>query len=95
MRSDADGRYQFSTIRPASYPGRNVPQHIHLTILEPNGRYYYIAEIEFEDDPLLPKSRLMAKNPRGGLGVIPLSEENGVYYGKRDIILGLNIPNYE
>jgi protocatechuate 3,4-dioxygenase beta subunit len=32
---------------------------------------------------------------RGGSGIISLKKNaNGVWVGKRDIILGLNIPNY-
>jgi len=33
--TDAAGRYRFETIRPGSYPGRDVPQHIHMHVIEP------------------------------------------------------------
>jgi protocatechuate 3,4-dioxygenase beta subunit len=32
LRTDAAGRYSFTTIRPGSYPGSRVPQHIHYEV---------------------------------------------------------------
>src|SRR4030095_6476746 len=31
----AEGRYEFRTIKPASYPGRKVPAHIHAYLSAP------------------------------------------------------------
>lgn len=36
IRTAADGNYEFRTIRPAAYPGRTEPAHIHLTISAAN-----------------------------------------------------------
>jgi protocatechuate 3,4-dioxygenase beta subunit len=52
LRSDAQGRYSFRTIRPASYPGTRVPQHIHYEVAAP-GHAARIFEIVFEQDPLV------------------------------------------
>lgn len=52
LRSDAAGRYSFRTIRPASYPGTRVPQHIHYEVAAP-GYSTRIFEIVFEQDPLV------------------------------------------
>jgi protocatechuate 3,4-dioxygenase beta subunit len=50
LRTDAQGRYSFTTIRPGSYPGTRVPQHIHYEVsAEGHGRRVF--EIVFEDDP--------------------------------------------
>src|SRR4051812_25257808 len=35
-KSDAQGRFEFTTIRPAAYPGRRIAAHIHLTIDSPS-----------------------------------------------------------
>jgi protocatechuate 3,4-dioxygenase beta subunit len=35
LRSDVAGRYSFRTIRPGSYPGTQVPQHIHYEVAAP------------------------------------------------------------
>jgi protocatechuate 3,4-dioxygenase, beta subunit len=52
LRSDASGRYSFRTIRPGSYPGTRVPQHIHYEVAAP-GHATRIFEIVFEQDPLV------------------------------------------
>lgn len=31
-RTDAHGRFEFRTIRPAPYPGREVPAHVHFQL---------------------------------------------------------------
>ena len=95
VKSDAQGRYEFKTIRPASYPNSNNPQHIHPIIKEPGVSLYWIDEYLFSDDPLLSESEKSNQEKRGGSGIISLKKnEKGVWVGKRDIILGMNIPGY-
>lgn len=89
IKTKADGNYTFYTQKPGSY-GRN-PAHIHPTILEPDGKYYYIAEYLFEGDPNLKNGW----GNRGGPGVVKLKQENGLQVAERDIILGLNVPGYD
>jgi protocatechuate 3,4-dioxygenase beta subunit len=50
MRSDAQGRYEFSTIKPAPYPNNRIPAHIHYVVNAP-GHQERIFEIVFEGDP--------------------------------------------
>ena len=50
LRTDAAGRYSFTTVRPGSYPGTRVPQHIHYEV-EADGHARRVFEIVFEDDP--------------------------------------------
>jgi protocatechuate 3,4-dioxygenase beta subunit len=52
LRTDAEGRYSYRTIRPGSYPGTQVPQHIHYEVTA-EGRGTRIFEIVFEDDPVM------------------------------------------
>ena len=95
MKTDTQGRYRFKTILPASYPNRKAPQHIHPIIKEPGVSLYWIDEYLFEDDPLLTNEERLKQEKRGGGGIISLKKnENGVWVGKRDIILGMNVPNY-
>jgi protocatechuate 3,4-dioxygenase beta subunit len=95
MKTDDQGRYEFKTIRPASYPDSKNPQHIHPIIKEPGLSLYWIDEYLFEDDPLLTKEEKTRAPNHGGSGIIkPIKNSNGVWVGKRDIILGKNIPNY-
>src|SRR5512145_2293937 len=50
MRSNAEGRYEFRTIKPGSYPGSTNPAHIHAYIAGPGYPEYWIDEFLFEDD---------------------------------------------
>ncbi len=95
VKTDAQGRYEFSTIRPASYPNSRNPQHIHPIIKEPGLSRYWIDEFLFEDDPVLTMQDKTRQAKRGGSGIITLSKNAaGVWIGKRDIILGMHVPNY-
>jgi protocatechuate 3,4-dioxygenase, beta subunit len=95
MKTDAQGKYQFSSIRPASYPNSKAPQHIHPIIKEPGVQEYWIDEYLFEDDPNLTAEERNKQEKRGGSGVIKLTKnDEGTWEGKRDIVLGRNIPGY-
>jgi protocatechuate 3,4-dioxygenase beta subunit len=52
MRTDDRGRYEFRTIRPASYPGQRVPAHIHMSV-DAGGGEATVDDIHFRGDPLL------------------------------------------
>ncbi|MDH4069829.1 MAG: intradiol ring-cleavage dioxygenase [Ignavibacteria bacterium] len=95
VKTGKDGRYTFYTLKPGTYPSRNAPAHIHPTILEPDGKYYWITDFYFNDDPLLSGEQRSPRAPRGGtVGVLKLEEENGLLVGYRDIVLGRNVPGY-
>lgn len=88
VKTDAEGRYQFQTIRPASYPGRSSAAHVHMVVKEPDHPEYWIDDVVFEDDPFVtPEYRQRAQN-RGGSGIIGLTRgEGGTWQGTRDIVL--------
>lgn len=95
VKTDNLGRYSISTIRPASYPNRKDPQHIHAIILEPSGKYYWVHDFLFDDDPLLSGEDRNRQQARGGYGVMKVSRDaKGVWQGKRDLVLGLNVSGY-
>jgi len=49
--SDVQGRFEFETIRPAPYPNRDIPGHIHLSFVTSCcGRQS--SEVMFDDDAL-------------------------------------------
>ena len=95
IKTGIDGRYTFYTFRPAAYPDGKEPEHIHITIKEPDKNEYYIDEYVFEDDPRLTKEERNGLENRGGSGIINPIINNGILTIERDIFLGLNIPNYE
>jgi len=96
-KTGADGSYRFETIRPGSYPGTTIAQHVHMHVIEPGRCTYYIASIEFEDDPhLTAADREAQERGRGGSGLVsPTREGGGRWTVRRDIVLGLLVPGYE
>jgi protocatechuate 3,4-dioxygenase beta subunit len=95
VKTGADGRYSFYSFWPAVYPSRDAPAHIHPTILEPDGKYYWINEILFEGDPLIPDRDRAEKNIRGGgRSILAMRKEGDLWIGERNIILGKNVPGY-
>jgi protocatechuate 3,4-dioxygenase beta subunit len=60
LRSDAQGRWSFTTIRPGSYPNSRAPGHIHFEVTA-TGFAAKIFEIVFEGDPLV--TAAMRQNP--------------------------------
>jgi protocatechuate 3,4-dioxygenase, beta subunit len=93
-KTDKNGFYQFLTLKPAAYPGRNIPAHIHVTVKEPDKNEYWIDEYLFDDDLLLTKDERQKQEKRGGSGIIKLTSDKGHLRGTRNIILGKNIPGY-
>jgi protocatechuate 3,4-dioxygenase, beta subunit len=57
--TDADGRYQFITIKPGAYPWRNHengwrPAHIHFSVFGSSFLTRLVTQMYFPGDPLLP-----------------------------------------
>jgi protocatechuate 3,4-dioxygenase, beta subunit len=94
MKTDKNGFYQFYTLKPAPYPGRKIPAHIHITVKEPDKNEYWIDEYLFGDDPLLSTEERQRQEKRGGNGIIKLVSDKGYLHGTRNILLGKNIPDY-
>ncbi|NNF84960.1 MAG: intradiol ring-cleavage dioxygenase [Winogradskyella sp.] len=95
LRTDKDGKYTIFTFRPGSYPNRLEPEHIHITVKEPNTNAYYIDDFVFDDDPLLTPQRRQQLRNRCGSGISKPQLKDGILTTERDLILGLNIPDYE
>lgn len=94
MKTDKNGFYSFYTLRPAHYPGRQAPQHIHVTVKEPDKNEYYIDEYVFDDDPVLPDEERNRKH-RAGSGILKMVQgKDNIMVATRNIILGLNVPDY-
>ena len=95
VKSDESGRYTIYTIRPAAYPNRDIPAHIHLSIKEPDIKNeYYVDELVFDDDRLLTTANRARLENRGGSGILRTTDLGSTQYAEHNIILGLHIPNY-
>ncbi|SDA37795.1 protocatechuate 3,4-dioxygenase beta subunit [Algoriphagus alkaliphilus] len=95
IKTDQSGNYTFYTFRPAAYPDRTEAEHIHLTVKEPDKNEYYLDDFLFEDDPILTQEKRTLLSNRGGSGIGIPKLEKGILTFHRDIILGLNIPDYK
>lgn len=95
VKTNASGSYTFYTFRPGAYPNRRAPEHIHVTVKEPDKNEYYLEDYLFDDDPLLTKTERDRQRQRGGSGIVMPKSDGANYLVERDIILGFNIPDYE
>jgi protocatechuate 3,4-dioxygenase beta subunit len=88
VRTGADGRYRFDTIKPAPYPDMTMPAHIHLMIGEPGRRPYYVDDVVFDGEFGVTERYRAAQELRGGSGIVALSRSpQGVWLARRDIVL--------
>jgi protocatechuate 3,4-dioxygenase, beta subunit len=88
MRTDAQGRYEFSTIKPGPYPNSRIPAHIHYVVTAA-GFSERIFEIVFEGDPHLDdRVRREAANEWSGFSLRRLEKDNqGAWRCTQDVKL--------
>jgi protocatechuate 3,4-dioxygenase beta subunit len=95
VKTDSNGNYFIYTVRPGIYPTHDAPAHIHVTVKEPNDiNEYYIDDFVFDDDKLLNLAYRKKMENRAGSGVLRLVKKGNLFIGERNIVLGLNIPDY-
>lgn len=74
-RTDSKGAFVLHTIRPASYPNTDLPQHIHFEVTA-KGKATLHTEILFADDPMLnPAMKQEAK--RDGYPIVDVTVAKG------------------
>jgi protocatechuate 3,4-dioxygenase, beta subunit len=88
LRTDAQGEYEYTTIKPASYPNSRVPAHIHYVVTA-TGYKERIFEIVFEDDPFVDnRIRAEATRENSDYSIRRLERDNqGVLRCRQEIIL--------
>ncbi len=94
VKTNEKGEYKFYTLRPVAYPGNNIPAHIHAIIKEEDKNEYWIDDFLFDNDPLLTTAERKKQENRAGNGILTIENINGMQVAERNIVLGLNIPNY-
>ena len=89
MRTNAEGKYEFRTIKPASYPGRRIPAHIHCKVSGAGYSDQFIDEFLFEGDPYLTKDDFQKFGNKGRFSSIMkvTRDKDGVLRCDRDIKL--------
>ena len=68
-RTDAEGRFEFETIRPGAYPSRNIAAHVHFTVFNGSERFH-AGELQFDDDPVLTAGQRSRSRDEGAFGEI-------------------------
>ncbi len=88
MRTDAEGRYQYSTIKPGHYPNERIPAHIHYVVNAP-GHKEKVFEILFEGDEFIDaRTRERAAQDESIFSIRPLTkDQQGVWQCTQDIKL--------
>ena len=88
VRTGADGRYEFHTIKPGRYPSRTDPAHIHLFVVEPGRRPYWIDDVVFAGEPGVDAAYRRERENRGGPGIVTLQRlPEGGWLAKRNVVL--------
>jgi protocatechuate 3,4-dioxygenase beta subunit len=97
MKTGADGKYEFRTIRPGQYPSHTSPAHVHGHISAPDFPEYPVVYYFEGDDLITDKNRSKLDNNRGGTpSIITLTRDSsGILIGHRDIILEYVKPSDE
>jgi len=86
MRTDAQGRYEFSTIKPAPYPNNRIAAHIHYVVNAP-GHRECVFEIVFEGDPNIDeRMRADAAKEESAFSIRTLTrDQHGVWRCSQDV----------
>lgn len=89
LRTGADGRYNFRSIRPAPYPDHSEPAHIHVHIWSDTMPEHFLPEYWFADDPFLKPAEARRFRGLGSFSpIVTLTRgPDGVWRGARDVRL--------
>lgn len=89
LLTDARGRYEFSSIKPASYPNRTFAAHVHMTLTSKDFKEDWIDSILFEGGRFITAQERNQAGKKGGFNPILKLERdtNGIWRGTRNIQL--------
>ena len=87
MLTDVRGRYEFESIKPASYPNSTIASHIHMTVTGENFKEDWVDSILFEGDKNNTQRERVVR--KGGFDPILkfVKGTDGISRGVRDIQL--------
>ena len=75
-QTDAEGGFEFQTIRPGAYPSRNIPAHVHFNIFTGSERFHG-GELQFDDDPILSAADRSRSQKQGQFGQVRAVRREG------------------
>jgi protocatechuate 3,4-dioxygenase, beta subunit len=81
-KTDQSGRFEFRTIRPAPYPNRGIPAHVHFHAWGNGYPLQWTEDLKFAGDPLLSPRDISASQALGNFANIrPLTRDaDGVWH---------------
>lgn len=89
MRTGADGKYEFHTIKPAAYPNHTEPAHIHVHVYGEGIPEHFLDDYWFEGDSLLKPDQKANAQAMGGnfSNIVKLTRDGPGWVGVRDLRL--------
>lgn len=80
------GEYEIHTIRPAAYPNRAIPAHIHYRVLHEGAEQEF--ELRFDDDPLVGDAERARSRREGRAGAVQrVVARAGGFFVEKDVRL--------
>lgn len=96
MRTDANGRFQLRTGRPAPYPNRTQPAHIHLHLWGRGVPHQWTDDVLFGDDPLVTAAERRRSEAAGRFAWVSAAPlESGVLVVRRAIRLKVQGDSFD
>ncbi len=65
LTTDAQGRFEFHTVKPGAYPRRNTPAHIHIKASGAGYPEQWLHDLNFAGDPFVPAAEVDAARQAG------------------------------
>lgn len=89
LLTDAKGRYEFTSIKPAAYPNRTFAAHVHLTITGKDFKEDSVDSILFEGDKFITEQERNEAGKKGDFNPLLRLEKDadGILRGTRNIQL--------
>lgn len=88
MQTNREGRYEFRTIKPVSYPGYTIPAHVHAYVSGPGYPEYWIEDFLFEGDPFITEEMRQKAGKGSFSSILKLTRGgDGIWRGVRDLVI--------
>lgn len=77
VRTDRQGRYEYRTIRPGAYPGRQTEEHVHVFLWGAGYEPQWTEGLLFADDPLVGREEIAESRSAGRFAHVCAPTQSG------------------